>query len=101
MRIAVIGDYESSQYADMLQRVKIIFPGENVLNLSCFTGDWKKKADARLEAIFSSHLVIICADWDRFTDAKIDITRAQKFNKECLINIDGRFLSFPEYGRKW
>jgi len=32
---------------------------------------------------------------------KIDITRAQKFNKECLIDIDGRFLSFPEYGRKW
>lgn len=101
MRIAVIGDYESSNYQDLLQRVKIIFPGESVLDLSRFTGDWKKRADARLEAISSSYEVIICADWIYLTDVKIDITRAQSLKKECYIDVDGKFLPFPEYAKRW
>ncbi len=101
MRIAVIGDYESEKYHELLQRVQIIFQGEYVLDLSRYTGDWKKKADARLEAISSAHEVIICSDWMYYTDAKVDITRAQSLKKECFIDIEGKFLPFPEYARRW
>jgi hypothetical protein len=102
MRIAVIGDYESPEYQDLLMRVQIVFPGETVLDLSRHGSVfWKKSKDERLKDIELAQIIIICADWDRLTDAKIDITRAQSLRKECFIDITGKFLPFPEFAKRW
>jgi len=102
MRLAVIGDYESPTYQEFLERVKIIFPGEQVLDLSRHKAEiWKTLADARMQDIESAHTVIISRDWSSHVDSRVDITRAQALKKECFIEIDGRFLPFPEYAKRW
>jgi len=97
MRIAVIGDYESPEYKELLQLVKIIFPEEVVLDLSRYqNGDWKKRSNARYVDIESAHQVMISNDWVDHFDAKSDITNAQKLSKEIFIEFNGRFLPFPQ-----
>ena len=101
MKLAVIGDYESPSYLELLERVKIIFQGETVLDLSAFPGSWKQKSDARIDTIGRSHMVIISQDWSVLTDAKKDITCAQALKIECYVDVDGKFLPFPEYAKRW
>lgn len=97
MIIAVIGDYESPEYKDLVQRVKISQPEEHVLDLGRHKSfNWKKLLDARFADIETAHQVIICSDWRNHFDAKRDITQAQLLNKEIFIDRDGQFLQFPE-----
>ena len=101
MNIAVIGDYESPAYKDMLLRVKILNPEEDVLDLSRHkTGGWKKMLEARFADIANAHRIAISHDWHTHLDAKHDITHAQSLNKECFIERDGQFLPFPEYSER-
>ncbi len=101
MKIAVIGDYESRAYKDLLQRVKIIKPEEDVIDLSRHqNGSWSKMMESRFGDIRSALLVVISDDWHNHLDAKRDITYAQSLNKECFINHHGQFLPFPEFAQK-
>jgi hypothetical protein len=101
IKIAVIGDYESPFYHDFVARIKMVKPEEDVLDLSKHkSGSWKKILDARFEDIFSSHLVVIAANFRTSLNARRDITYAQQIGRECLIENDGRLLPFPEYARE-
>ncbi len=101
MNIAVIGDYQSPQYKNQLQRLEMALPEEHILDLSSHrTGSWKKMCDARFEDIFRSHKVIIGNGWRTNIDARRDITYAQSLKKECLIEIEGVYRPFPEYARE-
>lgn len=101
MNIAVIGDYQSPQYNNLLQKIRMARPEEQILDLSSHqTGSWKKMCNARFEDIFRSHQVIIGNGWRTNIDARRDITYAQELKKECLIEIDGTFRPFPEYARE-
>ena len=97
MNIAVIGDYDILQYKDLVQRVKIAYPEDDVLDMSRHKGTWKKNLEARFEDICSAHLVIIGFGWRYKIDAKRDVTHAQYIGRECFIDREGKFLSFPEY----
>ena len=101
MKIAVIGDYESSTYKDIVQRVKILNPEEDVLDLSKHkTGGWKKMLESRFKDIGNAQQIAISHDWHNHLDAKRDITHAQSLNKECFIERDGQFRPFPEYAER-
>jgi hypothetical protein len=102
MRIAVIGDYQSPEYKELLKRIKILKPDEQVLDLSGHQKSSRTKMpEARLVDIKNAHQIVISGDWDNHPDAKSDITHAQSLGKECFIDRDGQFLPFPEYaGRK-
>jgi|SRR5665647_94584 len=101
MIIAVIGDYESPKYQELLQCVKIYKPEEHVLDLSRHQSvNWKKMLDARFADIETAHQVVISNDWDNNIDTKRDITQAQFLHKETFIYRDGQFLPFPEYAHK-
>ena len=101
MNIAVIGDYGSPQYHDLLMKVKIMQPDEHILDLSRHkNGDWSKLLHARFTDISNAHQVIICSDWHNHFDAKRDITHAQSLHKEIFIESDGKFFSFPGYAER-
>ena len=101
MIIAVIGDYESPTYKDMVQRVQILNPEEEVFDLSRHkTGGWKKMLESRFTDIRSAHRIAISYDWHNHLDAKRDITHAQLLNKECFIEREGQFRPFPEYAER-
>ncbi len=101
MKIAVIGDYESPEYKELLQRVKILKPDEQVLDLSRHQkSSWSKMLESRFADIRNAQQVVISDDWESHFDAKRDITQAQSLNKECFIDQGGRFLPFPEYARR-
>jgi len=98
MIIAVIGEYDSPNYQELLQRVKIAKPEEHVLDLSRHQSvNWKKMLDGRFADIGIAHQVVICSDWRIHFDAKRDITQAQLLNKEIFIDREGQFLQFPEH----
>ncbi|MEI7503357.1 MAG: hypothetical protein WCJ61_08725, partial [Paludibacter sp.] len=77
MNIAVIGDYESSNYQEFLKKIKIVKPEETILDLSRHPGhNWGKKLQARFEDISASHLVIIHPDYENNIDPRRDVTYA-------------------------
>lgn len=97
MDIAVIGDYDSPEYRDLLMKVKIMQPDENIIDLSRHKGgDWSKLLNARFTDIGNAHRVIICSNWRNLFDAKRDITHAQSLHKECFIECDGKFLPLEQ-----
>ena len=101
MKIAVIGDYESQEYKQLLERVKILKCEEDVIDLSRHLRlVWHKKNEARFADIKNAHQIVICGDWDNYIDAKRDITYAQTLNKECFVEYGGQFLPFPQYARR-
>ena len=52
MKVAVIGDYESPEYKELLQRVKILKPEEEVLDLSRHQkSSWNKMLESRFSDI--------------------------------------------------
>lgn len=98
MKIAVIGDCESPAYKELLQRIRILMPEEEVLDLSRHQkSSWTRMLENRFADIKNAHQVVISDDWDVHFDAKRDITHAQSLNKECFIDCKGQFLPFPEY----
>lgn len=95
MNIAVIGDYGSPEYRDLLIKVAIMQPEEKIFDLSVHNkGTWKEMLQARLVDIGNAHMVIICDDWHSHFDAKRDITHAQSLRKELFIECDGKFIPF-------
>lgn len=101
MKVAVIGDYESPAYKELLQRVRILMPDEEVLDLSRHQKtSWNRRLENRFADIKNALQVIISDDWDDHFDAKRDITHAQSLKKDCFIDRNGQFLPFPEYARR-
>jgi hypothetical protein len=101
MKIAVIGDYQSPEYKELFQRVTILKPDEEVLDLSRHQkGSWNKLLENRFADIKNAHQIVISDNWHDHLEAKRDITHAQSLNKECFIEHGGQFLPFPEYARK-
>jgi hypothetical protein len=98
MNIAVIGDYKSPKYLDLLMKVKIMQPDEQVFDLSRHKdGDWSKLLSERFSDISNAHRVFISSDWCNHFDAKRDITYAQSLHKECFIECDGKFLPLEQF----
>ena len=102
MRIAVIGDYQSPEYRELLRRIRILKSEEQVLDLSVHQkSSTTRMSEARLVDIKNAHQIVISGDWDNHPNAKSDIAHAQSLGKECFIDRDGQILPFPEYaGRK-
>jgi hypothetical protein len=97
MIIVVIGNYVSPEYHDLLMKVKIMQPEEQVMDLSRHkNSDWSKQLQARFTDIGNAHMVIISSDWRLHFDAKRDITHAQSLHKECFVECDGRFLPLDQ-----
>ena len=98
MNIAVIGDYNSPEYQDFLQKVKLVKPEETILDLSRHPGyNWGKKVQGRFEDISSSHLVIIHPNFSNNRDSKRDVTYAGERKRERMIYVDGAFRPYPEF----
>jgi hypothetical protein len=96
MNIAVIGDYTSPKYKDLLQLVKCHKPEETLFDLSRHqTGTWVQLMNKRFADISNSHMVLIGQGWKTNFDMKRDITQAQALHKECLVESDGKFIPFP------
>ena len=98
MVISVIGDYDSPEYKELLQKVKMAKPEEKVMDLSRHQSlSWDRMRKSRFEDITNSHLVVIGSDFRNSVEARRDITHAQNISKDCKIYRDGQFLPFPEY----
>lgn len=97
MQIAVIGDYDSQEYLEFLNKVKTAFPEERVRDLSVNRGSILNTRKYRQLEIESSHQVIISPYWKNNIEARWDVPYAQETGKECFIYRDGRFMPFPEY----
>lgn len=102
MRIAVIGDYKSPGYIDLLMKVTIFIEDVFVLDLSKHnTGSWTDMRDARWADIESAHQVIVCNDWlDQNIDVKVDIQKARCLGKELLVFYDGYLIPLQLYAYK-
>jgi hypothetical protein len=95
MIIAVVGDYTSPDYKDLLLRVKIAFPEEKVLDLSRHEqrNDQLRKR-ARSTDIEDSHHVILGNNWRGSFDARNDINCAHQNHKEIFVEMDGAFRPY-------
>lgn len=100
MNIAVIGDYESPGYQSFIEKIKLLKPEDNVLDLSRHPGyNWGIKCKARFDDISESHLVIIHPNYENQLDSRRDASYAMERKRECLIYLDGVFHPFPEYAK--
>ena len=98
MRVAVIGDYGKPEYKELLERVRIAFSEEYIIDMSRHQqSDWKDRLELRILDMDSAHLVIVCSKWDNCVDVKRDITEAQKINRDLVIEHEGRFIPFTQY----
>jgi hypothetical protein len=101
MNVAVIGDYESQEYGILLEKVRISFPEERVIDLSRHkSNNWKKRDDDRIADIKDAHLVIICREWYDHIDVRHDISEAQKLKKEIAMEYNGGFIPFVNQGKR-
>lgn len=101
MRVAVIGDYGTPEYKELLQRVRIAFSEEYIIDMSRhLQSSWKDRLELRILDMDSAHLVIVCSKWDHSVDVKRDITEAQKINRDLVIEHDGRFIPFTHYAAR-
>ena len=101
MNIALLADYESDDYQLLYEKVKNIFPEENVLNLSRHRGnDWKKKDQARVTDIEDAHLVFVCSEWALHTDVRHDLWEAQCRKKDIVIEYERGYVPFDIYSAR-
>lgn len=101
MIIAVIGDYGSQEYSELVGRIRMVKPEEIVIDLSKHnSGSWIKDMRSRFRDIGNSHQLVISRHWQDYLEAKRDITHALSLHKECFIERDGQFLPFPQYAEK-
>lgn len=101
MIIAVIGDYSSPKYKELLLRIKMAKPFETILDLSRHQKrSLNKIPEARFADIANSHQVVIGDHWKGSIDTHSDIAHAQNLHKECFIEHEGQFLPFPEYAER-
>lgn len=101
MNIAVIGDYESPQYQELLQIVKIAFPDDNILDLSTHQkGDYKAREKARQNLIKGAFMFIYDHKWEESTEIRQDITYAQKAGLDGYLYAAGQFRACTSVYRK-
>lgn len=92
MNIAVIGDYASLQYKDLLQIVKMNFPEDTILDLSIHkTGDYKTREKARQKEIKSAFMFVFDYKWENSTEIRQDITYAQQAGLDGYLYSAGQF----------
>ena len=100
MRIAVIGDYESREYRNLILTLKAYKePDDYVLDLSRHKeGSWTDMRDARWLDIDSAHQVILSDDCkNRKLDVMVDIDKALKLGKELVFFHDGETTPSKDY----
>lgn len=98
MRIAVIGDYESPDYKDLLLKVKVIMPDEYILDLSRHKGTYMEMRDARWADIDSAHHVAVCEHWmEKKSDVRRDIDKAKNSDKSMLFFQDGKLTTNHDF----
>jgi hypothetical protein len=101
MNIVVIGDYESLQYQDLLQIVRIAFPDDKVLDLSIHkTGDYKSREKARQNVIKGAFMFVYDQKWEESTEIRQDITYAQKAGLDGYLYAAGQFRAYTSVYRK-
>jgi len=92
MNIAVIGDYASPQYHDLLQIVKVAFPEDKILDLSVHqAGDYKTREKARQKDIKSAFVYVFDQKWEESTEIRQDITYAQQAGLNGYLYSAGQF----------
>jgi hypothetical protein len=93
MKIAVIGDYTSPQYHDLLQIVRMHFPDDKILDLSVHQqADFKKRERSRQEDIKTAHLFVYDYKWENSTEIRQDITYAQRAGLDQYFYNAGKFF---------
>jgi hypothetical protein len=97
MIIAVIGDYESPKYKDLLLKIKVLQPEETIIDLSRHrNGDWGKLKHARFTDISNADTVVAGSDWQDHFESRHDIHHAQSLHKDLLIECDGKFFPLSQ-----
>jgi len=91
MRVAVIGDYETPGYKELLQSVSFVMAEDEVLDLSRHEStDHKERQTARWDDIENSRMVIVDSRWKEYSfDARWDINRALHLNKNFSFHHNG------------
>ena len=93
MNIAVIGDYESPQYKDLLRIVGMHFPEDRILDLSKHnTGDYKTRELARQKVIKSAFMFVYDYKWEDSTEIRQDITYSQQAGLDGYLYRNGQFI---------
>lgn len=93
MKIAVIGDYESTEYGDLLALTRLYYPDETILDLSRHhLESWTEDRNARAMDIETADLVLLSRNFRENHDCMIDLTNAHKYHKEILIENQGGFM---------
>jgi len=94
MNIAVIGDYESLQYKDLLQTVKMHFPADKVLDLSLIKcADEKRAEKLRQEEIKTCIIFIYDYKWEYDLKIRRDISYALMVGKDPYFYSAGKFYT--------
>ena len=61
MKVAVIGDYESTEYKELLKFVTLNMPEEKIIDLSRHQSKkWERLIEKRLQDITDAHQVVVC-----------------------------------------
>lgn len=98
MDIAVIGNYKSKKYQELLKMVRNLKPDDRVIDLSRHQSTaWGKQLHDRYTDIGNAHIVIISEDWRDHFETRNDLTHAQKLHKELYLEYEQRFIPFPTH----
>ena len=99
MIVAVIGDYESPEYKELLQFVGQTMAEETILDLSRHQSKrWEKLIEKRKQDIADAHKVVVCERWreDKLIDVKVDLGNALTLNKDILQKKGEKLIPFTE-----
>jgi len=99
MKVAVIGDYESTEYKELLKFVTLNMPEEKIIDLSRHQSKkWERLIEKRLQDITDAHQVVVCEQWreDRLIDVKVDLGNALELNKDILQKKGEKLIPFNE-----
>lgn len=101
MIVSLIADYESADYRLLLNKLRMLFENEHVLDLSRHKGnDWKKRDNARIDDIRNSHVVVVSSDWQEHADVRHDLDQAQKLKKEVHVYVNDKLIPFSNYSMR-
>lgn len=96
MRIAAIGNYNSEKYKELLLATSVIFPEDNVMDLSApVAGDFKMRQAWRFSQIKSASLFVFDQNYKESPEILQDITYAQCCGLDGYLYSGGTFRSHP------